>query len=129
MAGQMQNKVCVITGGAGSIGAASAKLLRDEGAKVMLIDLQEAALQKAASDIGGEVAWCAADVTKSVQVKNAIAATIERFGKIDVLFSNAGNFGTVAPIADYPEDVFELGACRPCQRSLPLRQACRAAHE
>ena len=38
MASQMQNKVCVITGGAGSIGAASAKLLRDEGAKVMLID-------------------------------------------------------------------------------------------
>jgi len=103
----MQNKVCVITGGAGSIGAASAKLLRDEGAKVMLIDLHQAALQKTASDIGGEVAWCAADVTKSDQVKNAIAATVERFGKIDVLFSNAGNFGTVAPIADYPEDVFD----------------------
>jgi NAD(P)-dependent dehydrogenase (short-subunit alcohol dehydrogenase family) len=107
MASQMQNKVCVITGGAGSIGAASAKLLCDEGAKVMLIDLHQAALQKTASDIGGEVAWCAADVTKSDQVKNAIAATVERFGKIDVLFSNAGNFGTVAAIADYPEDVFD----------------------
>ena len=107
MASQMQNKVCVITGGAGSIGAASAKLLRDEGAKVMLIDLHQAALQKTASDIGGEVAWCAADVTKSDQVENAIAATVERFGKIDVLFSNAGNFGTVAAIADYPEDVFD----------------------
>jgi NADP-dependent 3-hydroxy acid dehydrogenase YdfG len=46
MASQMQNKVCVITGGAGSIGAASAKLLRDEGAKLMLIDLHQAALQK-----------------------------------------------------------------------------------
>ena len=126
MASQMQNKVCVITGGAGSIGAASAKLLRDEGAKVMLMDLHQAALQKTASDIGGEVAWCAADVTKSDQVKNAIAATVERFGKIDVLFSNAGNFGTVAPIADYPEDVFELGACRACQRRLPLREACSA---
>jgi NAD(P)-dependent dehydrogenase (short-subunit alcohol dehydrogenase family) len=107
MASQMQNKVCVITGGAGSIGAASAKLLRDEGAKVMLMDLHQAALQKTASDIGGEVAWCAADVTKSDQVKNAMAATVERFGKIDVLFSNAGNFGTVAPIADYPEDIFD----------------------
>jgi NAD(P)-dependent dehydrogenase (short-subunit alcohol dehydrogenase family) len=103
----MQNKVCVITGGAGSIGAASAKLLRDEGAKVMLIDLHQAALQKTAADIGGEIAWCAADVAKSGQVKNAISATVERFGKIDVLFSNAGNFGTVAPIAEYPEDVFD----------------------
>ena len=46
-------------------------------------------------------------MTKSDQVKNAIAATVARFGKIDVLFSNAGNFGTVAPIADYPEDVFD----------------------
>jgi NAD(P)-dependent dehydrogenase (short-subunit alcohol dehydrogenase family) len=107
MAGQMRDKVCLITGGAGSIGAASAKLLRDEGAKVMLVDLDKAALQKAAAGIGAEVAWCAADVTKSDQVRNAVAATVERFGKIDVLFSNAGNFGTVAPIADYPEDVFD----------------------
>ena len=107
MAGQMKDKVCLITGGAGSIGEASAKLLRHEGAKVMLVDLDEAVLQKAATGIGADVAWCAADVTKSDQVRNAVAATVERFGKIDVLFSNAGNFGTVAPIADYPEDVFD----------------------
>src|SRR6516164_6730478 len=107
MAGHMRDKVCLITGGAGSIGAASAKLLRHEGAKVMLVDLDEAVMQKAATGIGADVAWCAADVTKSDQVRNAVAATVERFGKIDVLFSNAGNFGTVAPIADYPEDVFD----------------------
>jgi NAD(P)-dependent dehydrogenase (short-subunit alcohol dehydrogenase family) len=107
MSKQMQNKVCVVTGGTGSIGAASAKLLRDEGAKVMLTDLSEAALSKVAADIGDDVAWCAADVTKSDQVKNAIASAVARFGKIDVLFSNAGNFGAVAPIADYPEDVFD----------------------
>jgi NAD(P)-dependent dehydrogenase (short-subunit alcohol dehydrogenase family) len=108
MAKQMQDKVCVITGGAGSIGAASARLLREEGAKIMLVDLSEAALKSFAAEIGGEeVAWCAADVTQSDQVRRAIAATVARFGKIDVLFSNAGNFGTVAPIADYPEDVFD----------------------
>ena len=108
MAKQMQDKVCVITGGAGSIGAASARLLRNEGAKIMLVDLSEAALKSFAHEIGGEeVAWCAADVTQSDQVRRAIAATVARFGKIDVLFSNAGNFGTVAPIADYPEDVFD----------------------
>jgi len=108
VAKQMQDKVCVITGGAGSIGAASARLLREEGAKIMLVDLSEAALKSFAAEIGGEeVAWCAADVTQSDQVRRAIAATVARFGKIDVLFSNAGNFGTVAPIADYPEDVFD----------------------
>ena len=112
MSKQMQGKVCVITGGAGSIGAASAKLLLSEGAKVMLVDLSEAALTKVAAGIGGDaagdgLACCAADVTKSDQVGTAVAHTVATFGKIDVLFSNAGNFGTVAPIADYPEDVFD----------------------
>jgi NAD(P)-dependent dehydrogenase (short-subunit alcohol dehydrogenase family) len=109
MSKQMHNKVCVVTGGAGSIGAASAKLLRHEGAKVMLTDLSEAALKQVAGDIGGgdDVAWGAADVTKSDLVKTVMANAVARFGKIDVLFSNAGNFGTVAPIADYPEDVFD----------------------
>ncbi len=98
----------MITGGAGSIGAATAKLLIHEGAKVMLVDLSEAALKKAAVDIGGEaVAWSAADVTKSDQVKKCISSTVNRWGKIDVLFSNAGNFGVVAPITEYPEDVFD----------------------
>jgi NAD(P)-dependent dehydrogenase (short-subunit alcohol dehydrogenase family) len=106
---QMQDKVCVITGGAGSIGVASARLLLEEGAKVMITDLHEAALQKAAAVVGGgdNLAWCMADVTKSDQVKGAIARTVGKFGKIDVLFSNAGNFGGVAPIGEYPEDVFD----------------------
>src|ERR1700678_4652440 len=108
MTKQMQEKVCVITGGAGSIGAASDKLLVTEGAKVVLVDLDEAALKKVAAEIGGgeAVAWCTADVTKSDQVKNAVATAGGRFGKIALLFSNAGNFGVVAPIADYPEDIF-----------------------
>ncbi|MGA3311299.1 MAG: SDR family oxidoreductase [Xanthobacteraceae bacterium] len=112
MSKQMQGKVCVITGGAGSIGAAAAKLLLAEGAKVMLVDLSDAALKKAAADIGKEsggdsLAWSAADITKSDQVKNSIANTVSRWGKIDVLFSNAGNFGVVAPVTEYPEDVFD----------------------
>ena len=108
---QMQGKVCLVTGGAGSIGAASAKLLLEEGAKVMLTDLSDAALKKVADAIGqghdGSLATCAADVTKSDQIKNAVVQTVNRFGKIDLLFSNAGNFGGVAPIDQYPEDVFD----------------------
>jgi len=112
MAKQMRGKVCVVTGGAGSIGLASAKLLLEEGAKVMLTDLSDDVLKEAATRIGrnsdaADIAWCTADVTKSDQVRNAIAVTVSRFGKIDVLFSNAGNFGTVAPISDYPEEVFD----------------------
>jgi NAD(P)-dependent dehydrogenase (short-subunit alcohol dehydrogenase family) len=107
MAKQMQGKVCVITGGAGSIGLAAAKLLIAEGAKVMLVDLSEASLKKAAADIGSDsVAWSAADITRSDQVKDCMSRTVGRWGKIDVLFSNAGNFGVVAPVTDYPEEVF-----------------------
>jgi NAD(P)-dependent dehydrogenase (short-subunit alcohol dehydrogenase family) len=109
MANQMQGKICVITGGAGSIGVAAAKLLLAEGAKVMLVDLEESALRNATAAVGSgdAVAWTRADVTRSEEVKAAMAATVSRFGSIDVLFSNAGNFGTVAPITDYPEDVFD----------------------
>ncbi len=110
MAKQMQDKVCVITGGAGSIGAASAKLLLAEGARVMLSDLGEPALKKIAAEAGAagdNLALCAADVTKSDQVRDVIAKTVAKFGKIDVLFSNAGNFGTVAPVTEYPEEVFD----------------------
>jgi NAD(P)-dependent dehydrogenase (short-subunit alcohol dehydrogenase family) len=128
---QMQNKVCVITGGAGSIGLAAAKLLLAEGAKVMLTDLSEAALQRAAGAIDGNVqgnlATCAADVTKSEEVKTCIAATVRRFGNIDVLFSNAGNFGTVAPVTDFPEEVFDAviavhvkGAFLAAKHALPV---------
>jgi NAD(P)-dependent dehydrogenase (short-subunit alcohol dehydrogenase family) len=109
---QMQGKICVITGGAGSIGAAAAKLLIHEGAKVMLVDLSEAALKQTAADMDGDssaenLAWCAADVTKSEQIARCVASTVNRWGKIDVLFSNAGNFGVVAPVTEYPEEIFD----------------------
>jgi len=108
MTKQMQDKVCVITGGAGSIGLAAAKLLLQEGAKVILVDVSEPALEQAAGEIGGQnLAWSTADMTKSEQVRSCVSATVNLWGKIDVLFSNAGNFGVVAPITEYPEDVFD----------------------
>jgi NAD(P)-dependent dehydrogenase (short-subunit alcohol dehydrogenase family) len=136
MSQQMQDKICVITGGAGSIGMAAAKLLLAEGAKVMLVDLSDAALAKAAAAIGmaqagPNLACCAADVTKSDQVRNCITKTVDRWGKIDVLFSNAGNFGVVAPITEYPEDVFDAvlavhvkGAFLTVKHALPHMNDC-----
>jgi NAD(P)-dependent dehydrogenase (short-subunit alcohol dehydrogenase family) len=128
MTKQMQGRVCVITGGAGSIGLAAAKLLVAEGAKVMLVDLSETSLKKAVGDIGGDnVAWSAADITRSDQVKDCMSRTAGRWGKIDVLFSNAGNFGVVAPVTEYPEEVFDSvlavhvkGAFLAAKHALPL---------
>jgi NAD(P)-dependent dehydrogenase (short-subunit alcohol dehydrogenase family) len=107
MSKRLDGKVCIVTGGAGSIGAATARLFLAEGAKVMVADLETAGPDKAASALGGNVAALACDVTSPDSVRALVDATVARWGKIDVLFSNAGNFGTVAPIQDYPLEVFE----------------------
>jgi NAD(P)-dependent dehydrogenase (short-subunit alcohol dehydrogenase family) len=104
----LENKVCVITGAAGSIGLATAGLFLEEGARVMLVDLAEDALHRAASRFPPDrTAVKAADVREAADVEAYVAATVARWGRIDVLFSNAGNPGTIAPLADYPEDVFD----------------------
>lgn len=108
MTGQLQDKVCVITGGAGSLGLAAARLFHDEGARLVLVDCEEARLQVAASGLDPErVVLVTADVSRAEDTRRYVEAAVARFGNIDVLFSNAGNFGTVAPIQDYPEDVFD----------------------
>jgi NAD(P)-dependent dehydrogenase (short-subunit alcohol dehydrogenase family) len=125
--GALDGKVCVITGGAGSVGLASAKLFAREGGKVMIVDLREADLARAATELSSpHVATCAADVSKVDDVKGYLDATVKKFGKIDVLFSNAGNQGVVTPVPDYPDDIFDSviavhvrGAFLACKYGLP----------
>lgn len=105
---RLENKVAVITGGAGGIGLATAKLFIAEGAKVFLIDLQEDQLQKAAKSLNSEnISWFAADVSKMEDTRNFTKKCLEKFGRIDILFINAGIEGKVFPMADYPEEVFD----------------------
>jgi len=108
--GIMSEKVCVITGGAGSLGLASAKLLVQEGAKVMLVDNRQDMLDEAAGELGGDsdaVAFVVADVSDSRQTRDYIDRTVARWGQIDFLFSNAGIIGAIKPITDFPEEVFD----------------------
>ena len=106
---RLENKVAVITGGAGSIGKITAQLFLNEGAKVFLVDISEDALKKTAEELGGgkNIAYAAADVTKSADVEKYAAEAEKKFGKIDVFFNNAGIEGVVKPITEYPEDVFD----------------------
>jgi NAD(P)-dependent dehydrogenase (short-subunit alcohol dehydrogenase family) len=105
---RLEGRVCVVTGGAGSVGLATARLFLAEGARVALIDLRQAELDHAVERLGNRsVMTVVADVSRDEEVAAAIEAVNARFGPIDVLFSNAGNFGTVAPIAAYPEAVFD----------------------
>lgn len=125
--GQLQDKVCIVTGGAGSIGLASARRFVDEGAKVMLVDLHEQQLRSAAAELpASQVAFKVADVGLAADARAYVAATLERWGAIDVLFSNAGNAGVIAPLAEYPEEVFDdvwrvhvKGAFLACKYGIP----------
>lgn len=103
----LEGKVCLITGGAGSIGLASARMLQDQGARIVLVDRDADALDDAAKALQPGVLTITADVADASHAARYVAETIARFGRIDVLFSNAGNFGTVAPIEAYPTEVFD----------------------
>ncbi|GLZ49594.1 oxidoreductase [Actinomycetospora sp. NBRC 106375] len=103
----LQDKVALITGGESGIGRAAAELFVREGAKVVLVGIDETRLEAAAAEIGPDHAVSAvADVTDSAAVAAAVGTGVERFGRLDVVFSNAGISGAVAKIVDYPEDVF-----------------------
>jgi NAD(P)-dependent dehydrogenase (short-subunit alcohol dehydrogenase family) len=124
--GLLRGKAAIITGGEGSIGLATARAFAAAGARVCLIGLVEDQLRDGAAALGAGATWAVADVTDSAAVKAAIAAAAEAFGRLDVVVSNAGIAGVIAPVADYPEDVFDQvlavhvrGSFLVCKHSLP----------
>jgi NAD(P)-dependent dehydrogenase (short-subunit alcohol dehydrogenase family) len=106
--GRLDDKIALVTGAAGSIGAASARLLVAEGARVVISDLDADRLDALVAELGEDrAAALVADVTDSDAVAATVALAVERFGGLDVAFANAGIFGVPAPIVDYPVDVFD----------------------
>lgn len=104
----LEDKVCIVTGGAGSIGLATARVFLGEGARVLLVDLQEGALAGAARQLASEkVITHAADVGDAEQTRAYVAAAVAKWGKVDVLFCNAGNAGPIGDIEDYPEEAMD----------------------
>jgi NAD(P)-dependent dehydrogenase (short-subunit alcohol dehydrogenase family) len=90
---RLEGKVALITGGASGMGKVASQLFADEGAKVVLTDVSDAAGEAAAAEIaalGGEALYVHADVAKESDAKAMVDATIERFGRLDVLYNNAG---------------------------------------
>lgn len=104
----LEDKVCIITGGCGSVGLASARRFLDEGARVMLVDLDADKLASAEAALASNrVASHAGDVSDPAAVRGYVEATFEKWGSIDVLFSNAGNHGHIGPLESYDEDAFD----------------------
>lgn len=105
--GRLNGKVAVITGGSGGIGLAAGKLFAEEGAHVLLVDLDEEVLEQAAGEIGDAASYVAADVTQPEQNQRFVQIAVERYGGIDVFFANAGIEGVVKPITEYPIEMFD----------------------
>jgi NAD(P)-dependent dehydrogenase (short-subunit alcohol dehydrogenase family) len=105
---RLKNKVAVITGGSGGIGLAAGKIFALEGAKVLLVDLDEEILRHTVEGIDSDaVDYTVADVTRPEQVQRYIDTAADRFGAIDIFVANAGITGDVMPIAELPVDNFD----------------------
>jgi len=100
---KLAGKIAIITGGAAGIGLATARLFVAEGAQVLLVDVQRAQLEAAVTELGADRASAfVADVSDPAQVEAYVKAAMERHGRIDVFFNNAGIEGSVYSIVDYP---------------------------
>lgn len=110
MTARFEGKVVVITGAAGGIGGATAARFAAEGARVVLVDLLGSVLDAVVSAVeaeGAEALAVQADVSRAVDVERYVAEAVRRFGGIDCFFNNAGIEGVVAPLTDYPEEIFD----------------------
>jgi meso-butanediol dehydrogenase / (S,S)-butanediol dehydrogenase / diacetyl reductase len=93
MAGRVQDRVVIVTGGAGGIGAAACRAIAAEGAKVIVADLDANAARAVADDIvanGGTAESVGVDVTDRAQVHAMVRAAVDAFGALNVIFNNAG---------------------------------------
>lgn len=139
MSARLSSKVALITGGGAGIGAVTAAIFCREGAAVMLVDRDEAALRETAGRIradlpGACVSWFAADVSDEALAKQAVAQALEAFGALDVLVNNAAmrNYASVADATAQEwqavVNVNLVGTANYCRAALPaLRKSGRGA--
>ncbi|MBD9399053.1 SDR family NAD(P)-dependent oxidoreductase [Pseudomonas sp. PDM11] len=89
----LKDRVALISGAAGGIGLATARLLAEEGVKLVLTDREQDALQQSATDLPGEPLLIAADMTRQAEVDDLVRQGEARFGKVDIVVHTAGVTG------------------------------------
>ncbi len=107
---RVQDKSIIVTGSGGGIGEGIAKRLAEEGAKVIVNDINAALGEKVVAAIraaGGTASFFAADVTKSADVKALVNAAVQRHGKLDVMVNNAGWTHRNRPALEVSEEEFD----------------------
>ncbi|QDU69440.1 glucose 1-dehydrogenase [Engelhardtia mirabilis] len=126
---QLDNKIALVTGGTSGIGLATAKRLIDEGAQVVITGRNQETLDAALSELGERALGVRGDVADAADRKQLFATIGERFGRIDILFANAGVFA-MAPFAEQDQEGLERmfginfgGVYFVVQQALPLMSA------
>jgi NAD(P)-dependent dehydrogenase (short-subunit alcohol dehydrogenase family) len=105
---ELEGKVAVITGAASGIGEATAKLFVEEGARVVIADMQRERGEALASFLGEAATFMYCEVRQEDQVKGAIDLAVERWGRLDCMFNNAGFGGALGPLEDIPVEEFDM---------------------
>ena len=106
--GKLDGRVALITGAAGGIGRATSKLFIEEGAKgVVMADIWDEMGEKTAEELGPNAIYIHADVSQETDIIQSIDLAVEKFGRLDVVYSNAGNPGPPGVIEDVPTDEFD----------------------
>lgn len=100
---KLTGKVAIVTGGSRGIGFATAKILSENGATVVITAKNQERLEKASSDIPNSIG-IVADIRNKEDVKNVVGKTVEKFGKIDILVNNAGIFPKIKELHNIDED-------------------------
>ncbi len=106
--GRMDGKVAVITGGGSGIGAGTVRRFVDEGARVLIADLDVERGQALSEELGEATSFLATDVSKEEDVAAMIAEATDLWGRLDCLFNNAGFGGALGPIASTSVDDYDL---------------------
>jgi len=105
---RLSGRVAVITGGASGIGAATAKKFVEHGAKVVLGDIQESTLNEFVASLGDSAIGLRCDVTSESDVEALVNAAVDTFGRIDVMFNNAGIVGAIGPLETTPTEEWKF---------------------
>jgi NAD(P)-dependent dehydrogenase (short-subunit alcohol dehydrogenase family) len=109
VAGRLQGRVAIISGGATGVGGAASRLFAAEGAKVAVLDINAEAAEATAHAVrqaGGEAFAWVADVSQAGPVRRAVAQVVERWGTVDVLFNHAGSI-VVKPFLETTEEEWD----------------------
>jgi NAD(P)-dependent dehydrogenase (short-subunit alcohol dehydrogenase family) len=107
--GLVEGKVGLITGAGGGIGRAAALAFAHEGARLVLADRDAETLEETAGLVaaaGFEAVALTADITRRADVHAIVAAALERYGRLDLAFNNAGISGPLHPLVGYPDEAF-----------------------